>query len=71
VAIWFKYGGCKGEKVNMAGGVDGRLAMQNNMNRMHCVLTWKVHMLLLMTMWSYGSSMAGETGQKSEYSWRG
>jgi hypothetical protein len=61
----------KAEKANMAGGVEVRLAMQNNMDRMHCVLTCEVLMLSLMTTWSYDSSMAGETGQKSEYSWRG
>ena len=50
----------KGEKANMA-GVEGGLAMQNNMDRMHCVLNLDVLMLLLMMTWSYGS-MASETG---------
>jgi hypothetical protein len=42
----------KGEKVNMAGGVEGRLATQNDVNRTHCVLTWDVLMQSLMMLMS-------------------
>jgi hypothetical protein len=56
----------KGEKANMTGGVEGRLATQNDVDRTHCVLTWDVLMPSLMTMWPYGSSMAGARVKQGE-----
>ena len=46
--LYFKY---KGEKVNIAGGVEWGLVTQNDMDKMYFMLTGDVYTMLLMVMW--------------------
>jgi hypothetical protein len=46
--LYFEY---KGEKVNIAGGVEGGSVIQNDMDKMHFMLKWDVYTMLLMVMW--------------------
>ena len=52
------------KKANIAGGVEGRLATQNDMDIMQYILTWDARMPSLMTKWPYSSTAGGENGRK-------